>query len=191
MTAVHAIGCVCDRCWPATLRATLAAGARRLAEVALALLDADVAPALAPSPSAPPRRRRRRKAAPAARPPAIPAPSPVEPPSPTRSADDACCRVCGEPVTADNRAQRDLHAGCVERAAALAKRKERVLRRARLLEHEQLVARLARDRGDGRRRPDAESEADALTADELEVVGRIGRGGLATDGIGSDAGWSL
>lgn len=176
IAAAHVPGCCCDRCWPATLRATLAAGARRLAERALALLDADVAPA----PSAP-RRRRRRKVAPPQLPTSVARSRPARPeicepiaddnpeqpaevaaesheeaaeicaeicaPAPARTA----CRVCGED-DANERVQPDLHRRCLEEATDRAlERTRRARRRPRVMgagiSRTELIARLARDRG--------------------------------------------
>lgn len=74
------------------------------------------------------------------------------------------CRICGID-DGDERVQRDLHRRCLDKAATLAKRKDKTLLHARPLNHEQLVERLARDRA--HHHDDQAAEPEQLDADDI------------------------
>lgn len=143
--AGHDARCCCDACWPGRLRSVVVG-------MALVTGRARLAP---PSPVVRPKRRivvaapERSRPAPIVPPVSAP---PLPPPVPVAHAEDnpptgtgVACRVCAIDDLGD-RAQPDLHTRCIERAAALAKKKRQVLLHVRPLTHEQLVAKLAADR---------------------------------------------
>lgn len=135
-----------------------------------------------------------------------PAPAPAPTPAPARpTSTGVACRVCGVD-DGEPRAQRDLHLDCAELATNKVKKRQAARRANRIekagtpIAHDELVTRLAleraglvsaprRDRGrpartrvqEGEERDD---EVDGLTADEVEHIEMITRGGgLATEGL--------